>query len=161
MSQAKAIPEGFSALTPHIIVNGGAAAIEFYKKAFGAEEIFRMPGADGETVMYAELQIGGSRLMLAGEMPGEGCGASPTTLKGTPVTLHLYVPDADAAFKQAVAAGAEATMPVRDMFWGDRYGSVTDPFGHSWAIATRVKDLTPEEIGKAAQEFFANCAKPS
>jgi uncharacterized glyoxalase superfamily protein PhnB len=147
--KAKPIPDGYRTITPHLIVKDGAKAIDFYKKAFGAEERGRMAGPDGR-LMHAELKIGDSIVMLADEYPEMG-GKSPATLSGTPVTLHLYVTDADAAFKKAVAAGAKATMPIADMFWGDRYGRVTDPFGHEWSIATHMKDMTADEMAKAAK----------
>lgn len=143
----KPIPEGMHSLTPHIVCAGAAEAIAFYVKAFNAVEMVRLPGPGGK-LMHASLKIGDSTLMLVDEMPG--CGAlGPTSLKGSPVTLHLYVEDADAAFAQAVAAGAKATMPVTDMFWGDRYGQVEDPFGHRWSIATHKRDVTPAEMQEA------------
>jgi uncharacterized glyoxalase superfamily protein PhnB len=152
------IPQGFHTLTPHMVVRDAEQAIDFYKKAFGAEEVFRMPGPAGEGVMHAELQIGDSRLMMCGEWPGMDHLASPQTKKCTTVSLHMYVNDADAVFKKAVDAGATPTMPPMDTFWGDRYGKVTDPYGHEWGIATRKQDLTPEQIGKGAEEWFAQMA---
>jgi PhnB protein len=142
------IPQGFTTLTPHLVVRDAAKAIEFYKSAFGAEEIARMPGPDGK-LMHAELKIGDSIVMLADEFPEWGSNG-PLTLGGTPVTLHLYVEDADAAFNRAVEAGATVKMALNDAFWGDRYGQLADPFGHTWSIATHVKDLTPEEMNAAA-----------
>ncbi len=146
MSQphVKPIPEGWNTLTPHLICAGASAAIAFYKKAFGAVELNRLEGPDGK-VMNAALHIGDSVLMLADEAP-EWKSFGPKALKGSPVTLHLYVPDVDASFAQAVAAGATVTMPVTDMFWGDRYGQVQDPFGHNWSIATHKRDLTDAQI---------------
>lgn len=156
--KVRAIPEGFNTLSPHIMVRDASRAIEFYKKAFGAEEIFRMPGPDGKSVMHAELKFGNSRMMIGEEMPGMECGsASPQTAGRTTAVLHLYVEDADALFDRAVKAGATPTMPTTDMFWGDRYGQVRDPFGHIWSIATHKHDLTPEQIQKNAAEFFAHC----
>ncbi len=153
---AKPVPDGFTTITPHIVVKGGSEAIGFYKKAFGAEEIVRVPGPDGKSVMHAELQIGNARLLLHDEMPGCGGGPqAPSTINGTSLTIHLYVEDVDAVFKKAVGAGGKETMPVTDMFWGDRYGVLVDPFGHHWGVATHKQDLTPEQIGKAAEEFFA------
>jgi len=146
------IPEGFRTLTPHVVVAGAAKAIEFYKKAFGAEEICRMPGPDGESVMHAELRIGDSVLMMCEEYP-QVC-SGPKTIGGSPVTLHLYVKDADKAFAQAVSAGCEAVMPLSDMFWGDRYGKLLDPFGHHWSIATHIEDVSPEECAKRAEAAF-------
>jgi uncharacterized glyoxalase superfamily protein PhnB len=149
-SSVKKIPDGMHSVTPHIICAGAAAAIEFYKKAFGAVEMARLPGPDGK-IMHAAVKIGNSVVMLADEFPDWGC-LGPLALKGTPVTIHLYVEDADAVFATAVAAGATVKMPMSDMFWGDRYGVVIDPCGHNWSIATHIKDLTPEEIAKAGQE---------
>ncbi len=150
-AKVKAIPEGFNTLTPHIVVREALKAIEFYKKAFGAEEVARMPGPDGKSIMHAELKFGNSMLMICEEFP-EMC-RSPQAIGGSPVTLHLYVEDADAVFQRAVKAGATATMPLADMFWGDRYGKLNDPFGHEWSVATHKKDVTPEECMKAAAEF--------
>lgn len=160
--KVKAIPDGFNTLSPHIQVRGASKAIEFYKKAFGAEEVARMPGPDGKSIMHAELKFGNSMLMMCEEQPGgEGCGCvSPQTTGRTTAVLHLYVENADAFFDRAVKAGAKATMPLMDMFWGDRYGQVTDPFGHVWSIATHKQDLTPAQMQKGAQEFFASmCGK--
>ena len=159
MSDVNPIPEGFHTLTPHITVKNTKAALEFYNKAFGGETLFTMPGPDGESIMHAEVQIGDSRLMVCDEFPQGGCKA-PTSLNGTTVALTLYVKDADAAFKQAVDAGAKAEMPPMDMFWGDRYCKVSDPFGHCWAIATHVKDLSPEEMEKAAAAAMSEMCKP-
>jgi PhnB protein len=125
-------------VVPHLVVSGGAAAIDFYKKAFGAEEIMRMPAEDGKRLMHAEIRIGPSTIYLADDFP-EFCGGksrSPASLGGTPVTIHQYVRDCDAAIKRAADAGATVTMPAQDMFWGDRYGQVKDPFGHQWSFAT-------------------------
>lgn len=159
MSKVNPIPEGFGTVTPHLVVRGAAKAIEFYKAAFGAEELFSMPGPGG-AVMHAEMTIGNSRIMICDEFP-EMC-RSPQTLGGSPVTLHVFVPDVDAAVNRAVKAGAKVTMPVSDMFWGDRYGKVCDPFGHEWSVATHVKDLTPEEImAGAAAAFSGNCSGKS
>ncbi|RMF77856.1 MAG: VOC family protein [Planctomycetota bacterium] len=143
------IPEGHHTLTPHLTVKNAAEAIEFYKKAFSAEEVMRIPGPDGRTIMHAELRIGDSMVYLANEFPEHGC-VGPASLGGSPVTLHLYVPDIDGAFDQAVKAGAQVRMPVADMFWGDRYGQVVDPFGHVWSIATHKEDLTPEQCAQRA-----------
>ena len=138
------IPEGMHSLTPHLICAGAAAAIDFYKAAFGAVELTRLPGPSGK-LMHGSVRIGDSVLMLVDEMPEYGaCG--PKLLKGSPVTIHLYVTDVDAAVAQAVAAGAKVTMPVTDMFWGDRYGQLEDPFGHRWSVATHTRDLTPAQI---------------
>jgi uncharacterized glyoxalase superfamily protein PhnB len=155
----KPIPEGFHSLTPHLTVEGAAAAIEFYKKAFGAVELGRMAAQDGKRLMHAMIRIGDSMLMLADAFPEMGS-KGPKALGGSSVTVHLYVPDSDKVFAQAVAAGATVAMPIADMFWGDRYGVVADPFGHRWSIATKKKDLTPEEMGAAAKAAMAAMAKP-
>ena len=143
MSAAKPVPEGFRTVTPHLVVNGAADAIDFYREALGAEEITRMPGPKRK-LMYAEIRVGDSRIMLADEFP-QGPRA-PRSSGGSPVIIHLFVPDADATFERAVAAGAKVTMPLEDMFWGDRYGTFEDPFGHQWSVATRKEDLTSEQI---------------
>jgi PhnB protein len=155
-NQIKDIPDGFHTLTPHLVVKGANQAIEFYKKAFGAEEVRRMPGPDGKSIMHAELKIGDSRLFLVDEFPEMDC-RGPQSIGGSPVTIHMYVNDADVAFDKAVSAGARVRMPLADMFWGDRYGVLADPFGHSWSIATHKEDLTPEEIAKRAQGVFSEC----
>jgi uncharacterized glyoxalase superfamily protein PhnB len=139
-----------------MVLRDAAKAIEFYKKAFGAEELCRMPGPDGQSVMHAEIKIGDSIVMICSEMPGMGKSKSPESLDGTCMGLLIYVEDVDKAIQRAIDAGATATMPVMDMFWGDRYGKVTDPFGHDWSIATHKQDLTPEEVAKGAEEFFKN-----
>jgi PhnB protein len=143
-SAVKPIPDGMHSLTPHLICGGAADAIEFYKKAFDAVEVSRMPGRQGK-LMHAMLRIGDSALMLNDEFPEWG-GFGPKTLKGSSVTIQLYVKDADAAFAQAVAAGAKVAMPMADMFWEDRYGMLEDPFGHKWAIATHQRDLSHQEM---------------
>ena len=151
------IPSGHEGLIPHLICSPCADAIEFYKKAFGAEEIHRMPGPDGR-LMHAAIKIDGRPLFLADDFP-EYCGGkeqNANALGGTPVTIHRYVKDCDAVVNKAVEAGATVIMPVDDMFWGDRYGLVKDPFGHHWAVATRIKDMSSDEMRKAGQEAFAN-----
>jgi uncharacterized glyoxalase superfamily protein PhnB len=151
------IPEGFHTITPHLTVRDATKAIEFYKSAFGAEALGVVPGPGGK-VMHALLKIGDSMLMLVDEFPEWHC-LSPLALGGTGVTLHIYIEDVDAAFARAVSAGANATMPVMDAFWGDRYGQVTDPFGHKWSLATRKQILTPDEVAKAQEEAFAKMPK--
>lgn len=159
--KAKPIPDHMRSLTPHLVCANAAAAIDFYKKAFGAVEMMRMPGPDGR-LMHASVTIGDSLLMLVDEMPEFGA-LGPKALKGTPVTLHLQVEDVDAATARALAAGATVKMPVADMFWGDRYGSVVDPFGHVWAIATHIRDMTAEEIAEAGRQAMgqASCPGPA
>src|SRR4051794_13051328 len=148
------IPEGHHAITPHLIIKGASEAIEFYKRAFGAEELSRMPfpGKDGTMKLgHAELRIGDSRLFLADEFPDYGSvGPSGGC---SPVTIPLYVTDADAAFARAVEAGATVSMPLADMFWGDRYGKLVDPFGHHWSIAEHLEDLTPEQMRERMAAF--------
>ena len=141
------IPQGMHSLTPHLVCAGAAEAIDFYKRAFDAVELGRMPGPDGK-LMHAMVKIGDSTLMLVDEFPQYGS-VGPKALKGSPVTIHLYVKDADATVKQAESAGAKVTMPVADMFWGDRYGRLEDPFGHQWSVATHTRDVTPEEMKQA------------
>jgi PhnB protein len=140
------IPEGMHSLTPHLVCDGAAKAIEFYKAAFGAVETMRLPGPGGR-LMHAALRIGDSALMLVDAFPEMGA-VGPKTLKGSPVTIHLFVPNVDATMAQAAKAGAKITMPAADMFWGDRYGQLEDPFGHRWSVATHLQDLTPEQIQK-------------
>ena len=146
----KPIPDGFHTLTPHLVVKGATKAIEFYKKAFGAKEMKRMSGPDGESIIHADLQIGDSRLLLVDEFP-EMNARGPLTIGGSPVSIHMFVDDVDTAFERALAAGAEVRMPLADQFWGDRYGVLADPFGHLWSLATHKEDLTPEEIGERMQ----------
>ena len=153
----KPIPEGFHSLTPHIIVAGAADAIAFYEEAFGAEELSRSYMPDGKTIIHAAIRIGDSNLMLADEMPQFGA-LGPKAHGGTAVTMNFHVEDADAAFERAVAAGATVIMPLADQFWGDRYGRLQDPFGHSWAISQHVRDVSPEEIEKATAEFASQGA---
>ena len=146
-SKVKAIPDGMHSITPHLVCAGAAQAIEFYVRAFGAVEVTRLPGPGGK-LMHASLRIGDSMLMLTDESPAWGA-LGPLVLNGSPVTIHLQVADVDAVFAQAVAAGATVTMPVADMFWGDRYGQLKDPFGHHWSVATHQRDLTPQQIQEA------------
>ena len=145
------IPQGMHSLSPHIVCAGAAKAMDFYKAAFNAVETTRMPGPDGR-LMHGAMKIGDSTLMLVDEMLEYGA-KSPKTLNGSPVTIHLYVGDADATFARAVGAGAKVTMPLADQFWGDRYGQVEDPFGHKWSIATHQRDVTPEEMQEAMRKM--------
>ncbi len=151
----KPVPDRYHTVTPSLVVDGAANAIEFYKKAFGAEELSRMP-APGGKLMHAEIRIGDSVVMLCDAFPewGGECSA-PSTKQGSPVTLHLYVNDADAFFAKATAAGAKVKMPLMDAFWGDRYGRLTDPFGHEWGIATHKFEYTREEMQKGFDEMMA------
>lgn len=146
---AKPIPDGFRAITPQLTVKGVDAAVEFYTRALGAQKVFTLPGPDGKS-LHAEIKVGDSILMLDEENVAQGM-KSPQTLGGTPATLMVFVPDADAAVATLTAAGAKVTMPLDDMFWGDRYGEVVDPFGHSWAVATHLEDLTPEQMSERAR----------
>jgi PhnB protein len=149
MATAKRLPEGQRSVTPHLVVRDAARAIDFYEQALGAEELMRIP-APGGPLMHAELRLGDSRVFLVDEFPEspmEGIG-SPRQLGATTVTIHLFVDDVDAVVQRASAAGAKVTQPPTDMFWGDRYARIVDPFGHSWSIATHLEDLTPEQIQK-------------
>jgi uncharacterized glyoxalase superfamily protein PhnB len=151
------IPSGHHSVTPYLTIRGVAAAIEFYHRAFAAIERVRMPMPNGTTIMHAEIQIGDSHIYMSDEMPemGGDC-KSPQSLGGTSCTIHLYVQDVDAVFNRAVASGATPLMPPADMFWGDRFAKVADPFGHHWSIATHKEDLTPEEMGRRAEKAFAD-----
>jgi uncharacterized glyoxalase superfamily protein PhnB len=150
--KAKPIPDDMHTVTPHLVCAGAADAIEFYKEAFGASEMFRLPNPQGK-LLHACIRIGDSAVFLVDEMP-DWNSFGPKSLKGSPVTIHLYVEDVDATFGRAVAAGAKIMMPLEDTFWGDRYGALEDPFGHRWSVATHLRDMTPEEIQQAAQKMF-------
>jgi PhnB protein len=154
---AKAVPEGYHTVTAYLSLKNAAEAIEFYKRAFGAQEVERMTGPGGRGIMHAEIKIGDSHVMLSDEFPGAGC-RSPQSLGGTTCQLFLYVNDVDSAYQQAVAAGAKGSMPPADMFWGDRYSKVTDPFGHEWGMATHKEDVSQEEMKKRSQAFFEQMA---
>jgi len=149
----KRVPEGMHRVSPHLTVRDCPAMMEFYKKAFGAVEKRRSPGPDGKTIMHAEMKIGDSIIFLNDEFPEMGA-FSPLSTKGTAVTLHLMVEDADQQFQQAVSAGAEIVMPLADQFWGDRYGIVKDPSGHHWSIAHHAEDLTPQQIKERMAKAF-------
>jgi PhnB protein len=146
-----------SPLSPHLFVSNAAAAIDFYKKAFNAEELTRHAAPDGKRLMHAALLINGSTLMLCDDFPEYrgGKGSTPEALGGSPVVLHLQVADADPVYERAVAAGATVAMPLADQFWGDRYGQVTDPFGHTWSIGARVRKVSEEELKEAAKAQFS------
>jgi PhnB protein len=151
MPQVKPVPDGMHTVTPHLVCAGAADAIEFYKKAFNATEVGRLVGQQGK-LMHAMIRIGDSSVMLVDEFPD--CGSfGPKSLKGSPVTIHLYVEDVDAFVKRAVVAGAKITMPVDDMFWGDRYGRLEDPFGHRWSVGTHKRDVSLEEMKQAMQKM--------
>jgi PhnB protein len=147
-TKVKPIPDGYHTVTPYLIIKNAANAIEFYKKAFGAKELFRMPGPNGR-VMHAEIKIGDSHIMLADECP-EMNARSPESLGGSPTSLLLYIENVDDFFNQAVSAGAKVVRPVKDQFYGDRSGSLSDPYGHAWHVATHVEDVPPAELQKRA-----------
>jgi PhnB protein len=151
---AKPVPDGFNTVNVYLVVKDARAALDFYQKAFGAEKVTHMAGPGGKGTMHAEMRIGNSTIMLTDENPQWGM-KSPKTLGGSPASVHIYTPNADAMFERAVTAGCEATMPIMDAFWGDRYGKVKDPFGHEWGIATHKEDLSEQEIGKRAAKWFA------
>jgi PhnB protein len=155
--KVKAVPEGYNTVTPYLIVDGAARALEFYKKAFGAQEVMRFD-APGGKIGHAEIRIGNSPIMLADEFP-EMDAKGPPAFGGSPVSLHLYVADVDALAKRAVDAGAKLTRPIADQFYGDRLGSVTDPFGHVWHIATHKEDLSAEEMKRRADKHMKEQAK--
>ena len=150
----KAIPDGFHVLTPHVVVRDTAAAIEFYSKAFGAVEIFRMPEPDGTRIMHALVRIGDSMMMLADTFAEYGS-KNPEDLSGSPVVFNIYCDNVDEVVESAAANGAKVNMPPTDMFWGDRYAKLTDPFGHEWSVATHIKDMTEEEMMEGAKKAFS------
>jgi PhnB protein len=152
MTTAKSLPDGVHTATPHLVVEGAANAIEFYKRAFDAKEESRLPRPGDGKLMHASIRIGDSTVMLVDDFPEWGS-LGPKALKGSPVTIHLYVGDVDAVVARAVKAGAKVTMPVADMFWGDRYGQLEDPFGHRWSIATHVRDVDPKDYAAEMQKM--------
>jgi PhnB protein len=154
---AKPIPDGYHTVTPALTVKNGAEAIEFYKRALGANELMRFAGPDGK-LMHAEIEIGNSKIMLGEEMPVQGCRA-PASVGAASSSLYLYVEDVDKSFRRAVEAGAKAMMPPTDMFWGDRFGQIEDPSGHRWGLATHKEDPSPEEMARRQKEFFAQMAQ--
>jgi uncharacterized glyoxalase superfamily protein PhnB len=157
---AKPIPNGYHSVTPSFTFKDSQKAIEFYTRAFGARVMEIFPNLDGKGIMHATMKIGDCIVMMGDERPaGENCPQSAETMKGSPVSFFLYVPNVDSAFKQAVSAGCKETMPVMDMFWGDRCGSLKDPFGYTWMIATHQADLSKEETARGAEAFFAQMAK--
>ena len=154
MNEVKKIPDGYHSITPMLIVKDGLKAIEYYKKVFGAIDKGTMMMPDNKSVAHAELLIGDSKIMLSDEFP-EMKSLSPTTIGGSPVSLYLYVEDVDKTFNLAVTEGGKSLFPVQDRFYGDRHGTIQDPFGHIWSIATHIKDLTKEEMKNAAEEAFS------
>jgi PhnB protein len=165
-SKVKPIPEGYHTVTPSLTFKDSLKAIEFYKKAFGAKKLDVFPSPDGnteqaslrESTMHATIKIGDSIIMMGDERPGQTC-QSAETMGSSPVSFYIYVPNVDTVYNQAVDAGCEVTMPLDDMFWGDRSGTVKDPFGYTWMIATHIKDMSGDEMKEAAEEFFAAMAK--
>ena len=155
---ATPVPAGYHAVTPSFTFKDSQKAIEFYTRAFSAKVLDLFPNLNGPGIMHATIQIGNSIVMMGDEHPGQTC-KSAETLGSSPISLYVYVSDADAAFKQAIAAGGTVIMPMADMFWGDRAGQIKDPFGYSWMIATHTRDLTDEQIRKGAEAFFAHTAK--
>ena len=155
-NSVRAIPEGYHTITPGLTCKNAAQAIDFYKSVFGAKEIMRMPGPGG-MIMHAEIQIGDSRIMLADEFPGMSCAPTPGAMN--PVAMFMYTENVDAVFNRAVSAGAKVDMPLMDQFWGDRYGKVTDPFGHQWGLAQHVEDVAPDEMMRRSKEWTAKMAK--
>jgi PhnB protein len=158
MAKVKPIPEGNHTVTTALVVRDGKKAIEFYKAAFDAKLLSVMNGLDGKSVMHAELKIGDTKIYLGDENPDMGA-KSPQALGGSPVSLNIYTEDCDAMFKKAIAAGGTVKMPLDNMFWGDRYGKITDPFGHEWGIATHVEDVSEAEMEKRGKEWSATMAK--
>ncbi len=156
-TKVKPIPQGFHSVTAYLTLNDTARAIDFYKRAFGAQELVRMDGPDGK-IGHAEIKIGDSVIMLSDEMPGSACKA-PNSLGGTTAGIFLYVENADAFFNQALSAGAQVVAPLADMFWGDRFGSLKDPFGHSWSVATHIEDVAPAEMPKRMKDAMAKMAQ--
>ena len=153
----QAIPEGYHSVTPYLIIKGAADAIEFYKRAFGATEVMRMPSPDGK-IGHAEIKIGNSHLMLADEYPQMGY-RSPQSLGGAGISLMVYLEKVDEVFKRAIAAGAKELQPIKDQFYGDRSGTLQDPFGHVWTVATHVEDVPPEEMERRAAQYMQEKAK--
>ena len=154
---APSTPKGYHTVTPSLFVAGATKALEFYKKALGAEELMRFEGPDGK-IMHSEIKVGDSIVMLADEMPEYG-GKGPKSIGGTPVSFFVYGENVDAAWKRALDAGAKEIQPLADQFWGDRTGCLEDPFGHHWWLAQHIEDLTPEQIRKNAEAFFAQPAR--
>jgi PhnB protein len=157
--KAQAIPKGYHSVTPSLVIGGAAKAIDFYKKAFGAEELSRFPGPDGR-IIHAEIKIGDSKLMLGDEMPEQGY-LGPKGRGGASVSFFIYRENVDEAWKQALNAGGKTVMPLENQFWGDRAGCLEDPFGHQWWLAQHIEDLTPEELKRNAEAFFSQAQTAS
>ncbi len=158
MSEVKAVPDGCNTVNVYLVVPNSVDAMALYEKALGARTVMRMPGPDGESTMHAEIQLGNSTIMLTDENPEYKVHA-PATLGGVASSLHLYVEDVDAVFAQAVTAGFEVMQPVMDMFWGDRFGKLVDPYGHQWSIATQKEIVPPEEMSQRMQDFYRQMAQ--
>jgi uncharacterized glyoxalase superfamily protein PhnB len=152
------IPKGHHSVTPTLTIKGASKGIEFYKEAFSAKELMRFPGPDGKSIIHAEIKIGDSIIMLNDESQEMGC-LSPQSVGGPSSGIFLYVKNADNTFNKAISAGAKSQMPMMDAFWGDRFGSIVDPFGHVWSISTRKKNMTPKELKKAGEEFMKQAKK--
>jgi PhnB protein len=155
MAQTNPIPQGMHTVTPNLVIRNCTQAIEFYKRALGAQEVSRFPAPDGKSIWHAELRVGDSVVFMNDEMPGM-TNTAPSAERPAPVTMWLYVKDCDAAYRRAVDAGATSKMEPADMFWGDRTASIVDPYGYSWSFATHVKDMTQEEMRRAGEEFARN-----
>jgi PhnB protein len=157
-SKIKPIPEGYHSVTPSLTFKDSLKAIKFYQKAFGAKELDVFPAPDGRGTMHATMQIGDSILMMGDERPNQNC-KSAESLGTSPISFFIYVPNVDMVFEKAIEAGAKITMPLDDMFWGDRCGSLKDPFGYTWMIATHTRNLSRDEVREGAESFFASMAK--
>lgn len=154
MTSSNPVPNGYQTVTPYLIVSDGAAALDFYTRAFGAEVLIQLPGPGGEGLLHAELKLGDSIVMLADERGGPTTGRAPRGSSPTGFSLHLYVEDVDRLFRRAVDAGCKVVMPLYDAFWGDRYGKVQDPFGHAWSLSSRVRDMSKDEVLQAAEQYL-------
>jgi PhnB protein len=159
MAKVQAIPAGCDRIVPYLSIKGAADAIKYYETAFGAKEVMRMPGPDGKSIMHAEIKIGPSLIFVSDEFP-QASTRSPATLKGTTVAMMFYVEDVDKVFNQAVAAGGKAIMPPSNMFWGDRFCKLADPFGHEWALCTHLEDVPQEEMARRGQEAMKKMGQP-
>ncbi len=156
MANVKSVPEKLHTITPHLVIRGAAEAIDFYKRALGAQEIYRHAAPDGK-IMHAQLRIGDSALFVSDEFPGSSS-QSPQSLRGTSIVLNIYVSNVDDLWQRATTAGATVRSPLQNQFWGDRYGQVQDPYGHVWALAQRIEEVQPDELERRAREMFAKMA---